>query len=71
LIDIIERIIDDVRYTNVCEYFNVTQIERWWRELHWRLEKYFKHQLLMLKDQGYYNPDDDNDRYVNNRKKGI
>lgn len=38
------------------------QIERWWRELHHRLEKYFKTQLQMLFDEGYYNPDEQLDR---------
>ncbi|XP_078484142.1 uncharacterized protein LOC144744114 isoform X2 [Ciona intestinalis] len=33
------------------------QIERWWKELHERLEKYFKRQLMSLKDLGHYNPD--------------
>ena len=41
------------------------QIERWWRELHHRLEKYFKRQLLMLLEQGYYEPDSQTDRYYN------
>lgn len=30
------------------------QIERWWKELHERLEKYFKVKLKWLKDQGHY-----------------
>ena len=29
------------------------QIERWWRELHDRLEKYFKDHLRWLKDQNH------------------
>eukprot|EP00794_Sanderia_malayensis_P002289 gene2289-2634_t len=39
------------------------QIERWWRELHERLEIYYKQKLSYLKDQGYYHPDDDLHRY--------
>ncbi|KAK3712321.1 hypothetical protein QZH41_017256 [Actinostola sp. cb2023] len=38
------------------------KIERWWRELHHRLEKYFKRQLLMLLEQGHYEPDNQTDR---------
>ncbi|XP_028412126.1 uncharacterized protein LOC114534852 [Dendronephthya gigantea] len=38
------------------------QIERWWRELHERLEKYFKHHLNWLKDSNEYNPFNPNDR---------
>eukprot|EP00794_Sanderia_malayensis_P012459 gene12459-13747_t len=38
------------------------QIERWWRELHERLEKYYKVHLAFLKDQGHYDPDMDIDR---------
>jgi hypothetical protein len=37
-------------------------IERWWRELHERLEKYFKRHLLLLKSEGRYNQEDDIDR---------
>ena len=37
---------------------------RWWRELHERLEKYFKEKLSYLKEQGYYNPDNERDRYM-------
>jgi hypothetical protein len=44
----------------------VSQIERWWKELHERLEKYFKVHLSWLKEHGYYNPGDDNDRLVMN-----
>jgi len=40
------------------------QIERWWKELHERMEKYFKDQLAWLKDQGHYNPHSDTDRYT-------
>lgn len=45
-------------------FFVLKQIERWWRELHERLEKYFKEQLLWLKGQGHYNPHDETDRFV-------
>eukprot|EP00794_Sanderia_malayensis_P008459 gene8459-9364_t len=40
------------------------QIERWWKELHERLEKFFKVQLNESKNHAHYNPDDDVDRYV-------
>ena len=39
------------------------QIERWWRELHDRLEKYYKQQLRWLKDQSHYQPENALDRY--------
>ena len=38
------------------------KIEKWWRELHERMEKYFKEQLNWLKDQGHYNPHSERDR---------
>lgn len=38
------------------------QIEGWWRELHERLEKYFKIHLMYLKDRHHYDPHDDTDR---------
>ena len=38
------------------------RIERWWRELHERLEAFFKSQLLNLLDLGLYDREDDNDR---------
>ncbi|KXJ15658.1 uncharacterized protein LOC110237035 [Exaiptasia diaphana] len=38
------------------------QIERWWRELHERLEKFFKGPLNKLKDHGIYEPDNDHHR---------
>ena len=40
------------------------KIERWWKELHERMEKFFKDQLNWLKDRAYYDPDDDIDRYM-------
>ena len=40
------------------------QIERWWKELHERLEKYFKDKLTWLKNEHHYNPHDAKDRYV-------
>lgn len=40
------------------------QIERWWKELHERLEKYFKDKLIWLKNEHHYNPHDATDRYV-------
>ena len=40
------------------------KIERWWRELHERMEKYFKEQLNWLKDRGHYNPHSERDRYI-------
>ncbi len=39
-------------------------IERWWKELHERLEKYFKNQLRWLKEHAHYDPSSDMDRFV-------
>lgn len=39
------------------------QIERWWKELHERLEKFYKQPLNWLKDQGYYDPHNEIHRY--------
>mgnify|MGYP002803414281 CR=1 FL=1 len=38
------------------------QIERWWRDLHNRFEKYFKRQLNMLLEQGFYDQHNQTDR---------
>jgi len=38
------------------------KIERWWRELHERLEKYFKPQIKYLLEAAYYNPHSELDR---------
>ena len=47
---------------NVQSVLKFDQIERWWREIHQRLEKFFKRQLMMLLEQGYYDPDCQTDR---------
>jgi hypothetical protein len=38
------------------------KIERWWKELHERKEKYFKGHLRWLKDQGHYDPHNETDK---------
>ncbi|XP_020917211.1 uncharacterized protein LOC110254544 [Exaiptasia diaphana] len=38
------------------------QIERWWKELHERLEKYFKEHLYYLKENRFYDPNYEHDR---------
>ena len=38
------------------------RIERWWMELHERLEKFFEFQLQQLLHQGFYDPEDEEDR---------
>ena len=45
-------------------YFEIglLQIERWWKELHERLEKYFKKGLLWLKEEHHYDSTCKNDR---------
>ena len=40
------------------------QIERRWKELHERMEKFFKTQLSWLKDQGHNDPNNDTDRWI-------
>lgn len=40
------------------------QIERWWKELHERMKRYFKDGLCWLKDQGHYDPHNDSDRLL-------
>ena len=39
------------------------KIERWWRELLERMERYFKVQLNELLEDGNYDPSNENDRY--------
>lgn len=38
------------------------KIERWWRELLERMERFFKSQLSTLLEDGDYDPSDDDDR---------
>ena len=38
------------------------KIERWWRELHHRMETYFKAQLSRLLETGLYDPTDETQR---------
>ena len=38
------------------------KIERFWKEIHERMEKFFKRQLLELLERGHYNPEDEDDR---------
>ncbi|CAB3987112.1 Hypothetical predicted protein [Paramuricea clavata] len=46
----------------VPDQLKIARIERWWKELHERLEKYFKNQPRWLKDHGHYVPNSDIDR---------
>jgi len=39
-----------------------SKLERWWKELHERLEKFFEEHLALLKDHGHYDPFDESDR---------
>ena len=41
------------------------KIERWWRELHHRMETFFKEQLQFLLNNGHYDQTDKLDRYFN------
>ena len=38
------------------------KIEQFWKEIHERMEKFFKRQLLELLERGHYNPEDEDDR---------
>lgn len=38
------------------------KIERWWRELHERMENFFKIQLSSLAEDGDYDPTEETDR---------
>ncbi|XP_066912421.1 uncharacterized protein [Clytia hemisphaerica] len=40
------------------------QIERWWREHHERLEKYFKDGLVWLKEENHYDPSNSKHRNI-------
>ena len=40
------------------------KIERWWRDLHERMEKFFKHQLCDLLETNDYNPHNPLDRFL-------
>ena len=40
------------------------KIERWWRELLERMERFFKQQLFLLVENGEYDPSDETDRYI-------
>ena len=38
------------------------KVERWWKEFHQRLDKFYKENLARLKNQYHYNPTNDNHR---------
>ena len=40
------------------------RIERYWKEIHERMEKFFKRQLLELLERGHYDPEDEDDRNI-------
>lgn len=40
------------------------QIKRRWKELHERMERYFKDGLHWIKDQGHYDPHNESDRFL-------
>lgn len=46
---------------SVYQYFN-PNFRRWWKELHEKLEKFFKFPLNELQEQGHYDPDDETHR---------
>lgn len=53
---LLEQVLPDEDPVNSVIYGSSmnNRIERWWRELHERLEVYFKEQLKQLLDQGDY-----------------
>ena len=40
------------------------RIERYWKEIHERMEKFLKCQLLELLERGHYDPEDEDDRNI-------
>lgn len=58
--DDLDQIIND------CVFFGpstANKIERWWRELHHRMESFFKEQLSSLLEFGHYDQTSQLDRY--------
>ena len=60
---------DDYDGTDCVMHGPSTQnkIERWWRELHHRMETYFKEQLKRLLESGQYDATDQLHRYILNK----
>ena len=56
--------VDNVTETVLFGPSTQNKIERWWRELLDRLERYFKEQLNGLLEMGEYDPADENERYL-------
>ena len=54
--------LDDVTETILYGPSTQNKIERWWRELHERMEKFFKQQLKELVEIGEYDSSDEIDR---------
>lgn len=56
----------DMTLKDTVEYGSSTsnRIERWWKELYKRLEKFFKFQLLQLLEHGFYDPENESDRNI-------
>ena len=55
----------DVDYGTECVFYGSStqnKIERWWKELLERMERFFKIQLSTLVEDGDYDSSDDNDR---------
>ncbi|XP_066920717.1 uncharacterized protein [Clytia hemisphaerica] len=57
-----DQVIDEPCDSVIYGPSTTNQIERWWRELHERLEKFFKEGLVWLKDQHHYDPENEQDR---------
>ncbi len=58
----VEQELDDPIKTVIYGPSTSNKIDRWWRDLHERLEKYFKTQLTDLLTRMEYNPHDDDHR---------
>ena len=57
--------IDDIVANNVLYGpSTANKIERWWRELHHRMETFFKEQLNFLLNNGHYDQTDQRNRPV-------
>ena len=56
--------VDDATDTVLYGPSTQNKIERWWRELLERMERYFKEQLNGLLEDGDYDPTNENDRYT-------
>ena len=55
-----EDVTDAILHGSSCQ----NKIERWWKDLHHRMEMFFKGQLAELQESGEYDSTDSFQRYV-------